>query len=51
MGWYRLTTVGFTRMTLVVLVACTPAEGWSSWWAPARWIKGPVVHGGSGKEV
>ena len=26
----------FTRLIVVVLVACTPEVGWSSWWASAR---------------
>ena len=39
-GWYRLTTVGFTRETTVVLEACTPLVGWSSWCDPVRSIRG-----------
>ena len=32
---------GIDPWAMVVLVAC------SSWWAPTRLIRGPVVHGGS----
>ena len=45
---YRLTIVGFARWTVVVLVACTPEVGWSSGWASARSIRGPIVHGRPG---
>ena len=41
-------SVGAGGLTMVVLVACTLEVEWSSWWAPARVIRVPVVHGGSG---
>ena len=40
---------GFHPRVMVVLVACTPSVGWSSWWASARSIKEPVVQSGSRK--
>ena len=39
---------GFYPWAMVVLVACTPVEERSSWWASASFLRGPVVHG-SGK--